>query len=257
MRADKKLRWLVSARNQIEKQGDLNTKSKFVVQYISALSPVATRLLDLPPNTRPNNIAGTIASMYPTMAHTDGAVLKLSREWIDSELPDEELLTLLVYSYSCLHELITEAHQLVDPERRDSCTFYRTHNQSNGRLPKEMSKFQFPATSWFSLRHGTLKKYEHKTKRFSSSSLKRITKMNLDRYGLSETAGQLPAKAPFASYCDHFFNIGQQMLKADGYHLMTALVQSKNDFNIVQLKPDDRADQHIMMNELASYCARV
>ncbi len=257
MRSDKKLRWLVAARNQIEKQGDLNAKSRFIVEYISALSPASARLLELPPNTRPKKIAGTIASMYPAAAHTDGAVLKLSREWIDSEFPDEELLSLLIYAYTSLRDLIIDAHQLMESERRDSCSFYGTLNRFNSRLPKEMTKFHFPAVSWFSLQQGVLKDYERKTKTFSPASLKKLSRQGMDRYGIENALPQLAAEASFSENCDHFFKIGKQMLLADGFHLMIALVKSNNEFNIVQLKPDDRTDLHVMMNELASYCARV
>lgn len=257
MRVDKRLRWLVIARNRIEKQGNLLTKSKFVVEYISGLSPSKKQVLDLPPSTRPKNIAKAIAATYPAAARTDGAVLKLSREWIDSELPEEELLSLLVYSYSCLHELLIEAHQLFDLEQRDSCRFYRRCTRSNDRLPKQMSSFQFPATAWFSLVQGKLKEYEHITKTISEALIKKISKKALGRYDLHGLDSQPSTGSSFSKHCDHFFKIGKEMLKADGFHFMSALVQSKSGFNIFQLRPDDRADQHVMMNELSSCCARL
>lgn len=254
MRQDNRLRWSVDARNQIEKQGDLNTKSKFIVEYINSWLPSERYLLDLPPSTRPKNLASVIASKIPISKRTEGAVLKISREWIDSELPEEELLSLLVYVYSHLQNLLIEAHHLINVERRRACRFYLACTSTNARLPKEMTKLHFPAVCWFSLQNGVLKEYDHLTKRLTS----KMQKSALARYGnFPEISAKDANESSFAALCDKFFEMGKIMLKKDGHHIMFAMILSETGFQPFELRPADRADKHVMIRELAANCKRL
>ena len=117
MREDKRLRWLVAARNQIEKQGDLDTKSKFIVEHVDSWLPAEKRVFDLPPALDPRTPRRSSLQPFRTRNVQEGAVLKVSREWIDSELPEEGILSLLVHVYSRLQEVLLEAHQLLEEER--------------------------------------------------------------------------------------------------------------------------------------------
>lgn len=255
MRKDRRLRWLVSARNQIEKQGDLDTKSKFVVEHVNSWLPPEKRVFDLPPSTRPENTAKIIAATFPEMKCTEGAVLKLSREWIDSELPEEEILSLLVHGYSRLQEVLLDAHQLLEKNARDACEFYSTSTRTTTRLPEEMTGFQFPAVCWFSLEHDILKNYDHVTKTLGREEIEATVKERYDSFrGIDFKVG---SAAAFSEICDTFFAMGKQMLQKDGYHTMMAMAYTESSAQLIELRPQDRADKHIMIREIASICARL
>ena len=255
MREDKRLRWLVVARNQIEKQGDLDTKSKFIVEHVNSWLPAEKRVFDLPPSTRPKDTAKIIAATFPDSKCTEGAVLKVSREWIDSELPEEEILSLLVHVYSRLQEVLLEAHQLLEEGVRDGCEFYAAKTKSTGRLPTEMTRLQFPAVCWYSLEHGILKECDHKTKPLTREEVQESVTERYDRFNGIDT--RLSPASSFSEICDKFFAMGKHMLQKDGHHAMIALVFTENGFHPWGLQPGDRAEKHIMIRELASNCKRL
>lgn len=183
MRGDKRLRWLVEARNKIEKQGDLETYSTFTVEHTDSWLPPEKRMLELPPGTRPEDTAKIIAATYPESKCGEGAILKLSREWVDSEMPTQEILNLLVHAYSVLQAVILDAHRLLGQGLRESCPFYAALRKSTSRLPEGMTAFQFPAVSWFSLEHGVLKEYDHKRKTLTRAEIEKTVEERYDSFG--------------------------------------------------------------------------
>lgn len=255
MRDDKKLRWLVEARNKIEKQGDLETHSSFSVEYSASWESSEKRIFELPPTTRPEQIAETIAASYPQSKCTEAAILKLSREWVDSEMPGEEILTLLVHAYSRLHKFLIQAHQLIELDTREVCAFYLTHVHSNQHMPDWMSGVQFPAVSWFSLEQGTLKEFEMKNKTVTLDEAAKIAEERYNNFKGIENS--LTPTSSFVELCENFFARGKQMLKKDGYHSMIAMIFTDSGFYPIELRPSDRADKHILIRELASRCARL
>ncbi|MDB4491475.1 hypothetical protein N9260_00460 [bacterium] len=62
---DARLRWAIKARNKIEKQGDLETQSKLIVEHIASWLPSAKHELDLPPTTRLEHTAQVLGVTFP------------------------------------------------------------------------------------------------------------------------------------------------------------------------------------------------
>lgn len=255
MRADERLRWLVEARNKIEKQGDLETHSTFTVEHTDSWLPPEKRVLKLPPTTRPEDIAKVIAATYPESRCSEGAILKLSREWVDSEMPTKELLSLLVHVYAVLQEVVLGAHHLMGHGLRESCPFYAGLGRTTSRLPENMTSFQFPAVSWFSLEHGVLKEYDHKRKTLTREEIEKIAEERYDNFGGMDIAPN--SCSSFANICDNFFELGKRMLMKDGYHSMIAMIFTETGLHPLEFRPGDRADKHVMVRELASQCARL
>lgn len=255
MRADPRLRWLVEARNRIEKQGDLETHSTFTVEHTDSWLPPEKRVFELPPGIRPEDTAKIIAATYPESKCGEGAILKLSREWVDSEMPTEELLNLLVHAFSVLQEVIFDAHLFVEDGFRKACPFYVGLRRSSSRLPEVMTAFQFPAVSWFSLEHGVLKKYDHKRKTLTRGEIEKIVEERYDNLGGLDI--RLSPSSSFADICDTLFEMGKRMLMKDGYHSMIAMILTETGFYPLEFRPEDRADKHVMVRELASQCARL
>jgi len=255
MREDMRLKWLVDARNHIEKQGDLDTHSKFIIERTDSWLPGEKRTIMLPPSIRPEDIIKTIAAKYPESKCREGSILKVSREWVDSEMPDEEVLSLLVHAYSKLQDMIIEVHELLPCEIRDACEFYQIRKSHSSHLPEGMDKLHFPAVAWFSLERGILKEYGETIETVTREDIEKTVRERYGDFGGIDIGPS--SQSSFKKICDDFFEIGKKMLIKDGYHLMIALIHTEKGFFSVELRPEDRADKHVLIRELASKCARL
>lgn len=111
MREDDTLSWIVDARNQIVKEGDLATTSvaRVAVQW-SYLEP-AFREFKVDPlkSTREIIEETPIIVNLPRELYKDG-VLVVERRWMVSDLPEQELLNALAYAYGRLMTLTYDCH---------------------------------------------------------------------------------------------------------------------------------------------------
>jgi hypothetical protein len=111
MSDDPILRWLRDSRTYIEKQGDLETASTMRVTIIDSYLPNPTLEVDVPANLRTQEIARFLAnSDHPSNIVMPNATLRVERRWIDSELPDHELLDAIAHAISVYVEILIDAH---------------------------------------------------------------------------------------------------------------------------------------------------
>jgi len=106
------MRWLKEARNKIEKQGDLEAESFVRAEIIAShldegpRLEVPTRLFEGPEVLLRRIPAGSVSEHE--RAH--GSV-KIERRWVESDLPEFELLDALATAYGHLSELVADAHR--------------------------------------------------------------------------------------------------------------------------------------------------
>jgi hypothetical protein len=95
MKDDVRMRWLVAARNAIEKEGDLDTSS--VARVRVALTDDETHVADLevPPLASPQAVAAAVKlKEFPEHLQRQ-AVMIVERRWTVPELAEDELLDAL------------------------------------------------------------------------------------------------------------------------------------------------------------------
>jgi hypothetical protein len=108
MRSDDVMQWLVQARNQIEKEGDLEMRSTARASVVAGWNAAPTREWEMPPLLPPHEIALLIAPSVPAGAREE-AVLRVERRWVTDKLPDHELLEACAHVYGVLDDIVTEA----------------------------------------------------------------------------------------------------------------------------------------------------
>lgn len=116
MRSDPLLRWLVEKRNQVEKEGDLDTLSTAEIHLIDSWYDRPS--LTLTANPTDSNIA--IAEAIATKLGDDIAkygVLRIERRWTLQELQGRDILDALSECYFKLTSIIEEAHSISHPGR--------------------------------------------------------------------------------------------------------------------------------------------
>lgn len=134
------MRWMVEARNQIEKQGDLEAHSFVSAEIVAShldegpKIQVPAKLSDAPLAL----VKGIPDSLVGQHIKKDG-VLRIRRRWIENSLPDTELLDAVATAYGHLSQLVRSAHEqmgLVAPVSTTMSTGEQfAEGDQEGRLP--------------------------------------------------------------------------------------------------------------------------
>ncbi len=140
MRDDPMLRWLVEARNEIEKEGDLDTHGEASVTLAVGALEERLTTIQVPPLLSPSDVAAAVNVDGLDEETRRDAILVVERRWTADALPDAELLDVLGHCYGVLAVIVSEAHERVGVHMR---TFGgETHggrhdrrNHPSGRLP--------------------------------------------------------------------------------------------------------------------------
>lgn len=109
-RADPLMRWLVTARNHVEKEGDLDLHSRARMRLLSAHGDAQGEEFDVPPLLDAEELASLAGPLVPERLR-DSAVVAMERRWVAAELPDHELLELLAYGYGKVAAVVADAHR--------------------------------------------------------------------------------------------------------------------------------------------------
>jgi len=121
MGAEPVLRWSVLARNRVVKQGDLDTRSTARVSVIASYGgPTLVADITVPPMHSTEQIARELDASMPSReadtplnkAMRENGLVRVERRWIDTDLPDAELLDALAHCYAVLADLVNDAHRL-------------------------------------------------------------------------------------------------------------------------------------------------
>lgn len=246
MKGDAVLRWLVEARNRIEKQGDLETKSKLKVTLSLSWRDGPSFESELSPMTTADEIADRMTEEVPSQLRSEEAILKIERRWVEAELPDREILEAISHSYVVLHELISEAHEhLLAPVKPSDCPSNSTEAQT---ILERTVSLDNPRVLWIKLRDGQQAVVAPDFQMVTRESLEEAA----NRYGLR----QLPRHASrernsFQDECVRWFQIAKRMLQVDKHHSPIALFQTEKTVHVVPLEMNDRAEKHIALRHLA------
>ena len=252
MRQNPKMRWLVDARNFIEKQGDLTTSSKFKVTLSNSWMNGPATEFPLGPEVTAADVAKLLANTIAPALINEEALLRFDRQWIDSLLPGEEVLGTLIHCYSCLSAILQDAHSLLPEEEKEKCKFHRRATTITDRLPRAMLSCQFPRVAWFKLRKNKLTEYETKSVTLTWGEIEKRAKTRYPGVFDGFKAGMT-----FREECTEYFQVAKRLLVRDGHHVTIAIIGTDTFPIIYELRPQDRADQHVLMRELASQCLRV
>lgn len=256
MRDDPILRWLVEARNKIEKQGDLEARSLLRVTGSGCWFDTSSFEKELSPKTRPQDIRVLLVPFLPKQAITDEALLKLERRWIDADLPDSEILDALCHCYLTLRKLVHHAHDALANPSPGKCQFLGGTSTTNEELPAFMLTSQHPRVSWIRLKDGASVSIGQTTQTIFRGDT--ATEEAQRKYGFCVArAHALKSAKTFREECATWFQHSKRMLEVDGYLIPTALVKTEKGMQLYQLRMDDRAEKHIVMRDLADSCKRL
>ncbi len=121
---DPLMRWMVEARNKIEKQGDLEARSVVRAEIVASYLDDEVKRIEVPAA-----LWDAPLQLVKSIPHNDLGehirkqdVVRIQRRWVENTLPDHELLDAVAIAYGRLSQMLSDAHKalgLREPETTD------------------------------------------------------------------------------------------------------------------------------------------
>ncbi len=252
------MRWMVEARNKIEKEGDLDSQS-----YVRA-EIVASYLDDGPSVEVPARLfqspAELLGSISPDMlfAHIlKHGSLRIERKWIENTLPEYELLEALAIAYGRVAEVVYSAHQqtgLIVPEFR--------HSDGDPRLDLSTMGWRMPCM----IDHGTARSIMISLADAKSVSMtRRLVPVSEEggakaekRYGTAILSEMKESKADtLEDIARAFFKMAKTIFLRDKHHQsMVMLLKEHKPIRIMATPASSQLDKYLIMREVANEVVR-
>jgi hypothetical protein len=240
--ADPIMKWAKEARNSIEKQGDLATHSQVRGTIIASyMDGPETQWLPQALLLSPMQIFRSIPAKYRVPHIIENGTLLIERRWIDSELPDMEVLEALSHVYGKFADVIVDfiaVNGLKVPA-----------NIANTR-PDAMGALAMDRALYLSMKDGSIR-----GNRYFKKPMKRPGKKTVrhakKRYGEWEW-DRLEGAKTFEDVATIYFEQARRVLKRDGYHRsFTFFVKGSRIIQMIPTDHPDRASRYVLMRDLA------
>jgi hypothetical protein len=257
LKSDGRMRWLVDARNKIEKQGDLEAKS-FVRAEI-----VASHLDEGAAIEVPAELFEKIAVLLKTIPKNalgkhivENGTLRIVRKWVENTLPDHELLDTVAHGYAFISRLVADAHKqagLAEPgPQNQQAGEFVDRSALGGRLPC-MIEHDEPRTILVSLRDGAVIHHENQQVRIDADKLEQAGK----RYGVERASIGSRDFASDDELARAYFDLARTMFLKDGYHRPAViLLRKRKVVRVYDATAADQQQKYLLYRALAREAAR-
>lgn len=262
MRTDQVMRWLVTARNKIEKQGDLATFSMVHARVVASYFDegpeiqVKAELFD-----DATVLFKKIPRDFLERQVIEHGVLQIERRWVDSELSAWELMDALSHVYGQLSILIDDAHRqlgilptiLVDTSSGAIRRFPPRKDHLGGRLPCMVMTGEVRTAS-FSLKTGNALSFTEQACKADAESMKTAK----ERYGPALPEHPSRASDSFKDLARWSFQMARHVFQIDGHHVpLFIFVQENKPISMMEGHAHDRAEKYLLMRRVAAEVRRL
>lgn len=256
MRADPLMRWMIEARNRIEKQGDLEMFSLVRAELMASYLDEGPRI------EVPAKLGDGVEVLLNSLPKGDAlqhliehGTLRIERRWVENTLPDFELLDAVATAYGRLSQLVSDAHRQMGLERPTTLegdTGEPFYGEREGKLPCMIGHGAIRALN-IRLSDGArlvMRKNSNKVSRLDAERA-------AERFAVS-------GKEVFGKYGpsleDMFrslFDAAQKVFLKDGYHETIAfLFRSGKPCQVLGMRPEEHGEKYLMMRMLADEVQR-
>jgi hypothetical protein len=253
LRADPLMRWMVDARNKIEKQGDLEAHSFVRAEIIASYYEEGPRI-DVPAELfqSPAELIDSIQTEELRKHVFKDGILRIQRRWVENSLPDYELLDAVGIAYGKIAELVADAHRELGLEPPSTMVGDVDHTSGResrgGRLPCMIG-------------HGDARCSDIWLATGQAMDL-RQTKIEIDlakseqaakRYGLApKDMSPSTATGPESTLND-LFATARKIFTIDGHHVTIAfLLKGANVASVATLALQEHGEKYLVMRKLAN-----
>ena len=254
MKADSRLTWARDARNEVEKQGDLETRSIAHVRVLAGGWSAHVAEYEVDPTADASEILrGLQLGALPEQVLKDG-LIEVERRWTTPELSGEEVLEVLAHCWGVLARVVAAGHQ-ARGQTMDTCVLTAEPACGAALLPAHPS----------GRRPCMVASREARTRRRNLATgsphelqlVPREPTGNFDEQAAREHYGfqdwePAPADADVTTRAAALHRFARNVLVADQYHLTIAwLLREGAPVDQSVLQPEDQQDKTMMAHRLA------
>ena len=259
LRNDPLMRWMVNARNKIEKQGDLEANS-----FVHA--EVVASYLEGPAIQVPANLTDPITRLIESLPTDDlgkhildNGTLRIQRKWVENSLPDYELLDAVALAFGRISDLVADAHRqlgIQPPTTANVRTGEVFASGRRGRLPCMIAHAE-PRTMNISLSEGDVLSLRSFRRDFDPTKKDDV----VAHYGFDPSTAPQPIRQEGQSDEEYaartMFGMGRVMIEKDGYHVTTVfLIGGDRRPLLMQMDPHSQRDKYLLMRHVANEVER-
>jgi hypothetical protein len=253
------MRWAVQARNKIEKQGDLETLSQMRAELIAAYAgnPVTNWTTGISWST--DQIRRSIPAKLLSQHVIDNGVLSVERRWVDSELPDTEVLDALAHVYGQLALLVVSLHDHVGVPIPEHHPDHGEHLLRNLREDGRLASMEHPLEDraiYIAVKDGSTLGYRREFGRTNANAdtLKKVQR----RYRHFKPAKRLTDSSTLMEVAKLYFDMARVVMARDGYHAnMFIPLKGARPIGLAIAPPQNRSDKYMLMRDIARYVRRI
>lgn len=251
------MRWMVDARNRIEKQGDLETHSWVRAEILAShldegpRQDVRADLFD-----GPKKILQSIPeSALGDHIRRDG-ILRIERRWVENSLPDNELLDAVAIAYGHLALMVADAHRQLDlPEpliMTEAGELPYDRAMANGRMPCMIGHNENRLLDIW-LATGVPLEFEAHTVTLDRDKAEEAAK----RYGIDAHFGGGGGQ-DVRGQARSFFAMARRMFLHDKHHVFVIVIfKNGTPIDIREVLIDEHGQKYIFMRSLANEVLRM
>ena len=249
LRADALMRWMVDARNRIEKQGDLEAHSviraEIVASYLDEGPSIefAAELFDGPQQL----IEKIPANQLGEHIRKHGA-LRIQRRWVENTLPIHELLDAVAIAYGKLAELVRDAHRaagLPPPVTIDAHSGRQYDEGARGGRMPCMIGHQDLRSLYVGLADGKPIAFESREVEIDLRDRKKL----LSRYGIDFPNWETSSEAELGN---SLFETARRLFLTDGYHITIIMMfKQGRPVSMIKVDPQNQAEKYLLMRQAA------
>ncbi|OPH82386.1 hypothetical protein [Nitrobacter vulgaris] len=256
LKSDGLMRWMVDARNKIEKQGDLEANSfvraEIIASYLNngPVIEVPAKLFDGPQvliKSIPESALGQHIKEFGTV--------KIQRRWVENSLPDYELLDAVAMAYGKIAEVVHDAHRNIGrhpPITIDVETGEEFGAGRAGRLPCMIGHGDARSIN-ISLSDGK----EFDLSREAIHFDRQKAEESVARYGLQPEA-VFDTSGDQETLLDSLFDTARKMVEKDGYHLtLVFLLRGVKMVQVIHPEFSDHGAKYLIMRDIAHEVTRL
>jgi hypothetical protein len=241
-KADRIMVWVKEARNVIEKQGDLATcsqvRARIVASYVGGPE---TAWMPQHIFSSPHDIWASVPKRFLIPHVVEHGTLVIERRWVDSELPDMEVLEALAHVYCRLADMVASLLKHTNLPVPPLVAAGR---------PEAMGALAMDRAIYLSMRDGSPSGFRYFYKNIGiGRSEKRKIKA---RYGKAANWECLRSAKNFREITECYFQHARMILIRDGYHRhFTFFLRGSRVIRIIETDHPDRASRYVLMRDLA------
>jgi hypothetical protein len=248
LRSDPLMRWMVDARNRIEKQGDLETHSYIRAEIIASYlggGPV----VEVPAQlfAGPQALISSIPSSQLGEHIRQTGTLRIQRRWVENTLPEHELLDAVAIGYGRIAELVRDAHREIGISLPQTATSARA-----GRLPCMIGHADSRTLN--------IDLADNERREFVSEDVPidiKKAEEDIRRYGLAPEQ-IFGGSVDYESTLESLFKSARQMTEHDGHHISVFVIFKDGlPIKIVQNEPETHGRKYLFMRKFADDVTKI